>query len=311
VLRDRLTARGNFDVKPLKLTPADTKIPDDCKVLVVANPKPPVDPAVADAIRKYLEGQGKAVFLLDVPAPATGPTMPATGLEGLLAGYSVEVTNERIMSVGLEQLGDELALTGRVITQTDPDLARGRTNDVATAFAGYPIPLTEVRLVRPGPAAGDPRAGRRPDRLAQPLLLTVPNRVVWAERDWQADPAQMFQALRRNDPEAIKKLSKDPLPAAVVVTEAGKPKLAVFGDISFVTNRQAGERSGTQNFSLFASTLDWLAERPTSIGIEPRNLAVYSMPPTARFSYLVFLPGLLAVVVILGLGLGVWVVRRR
>lgn len=306
VLRDRLTARGNFDVKPLKLTPADTKVPDDCKVLVVANPRPPVDPAVAEAIRKYLEKQGKAVFLLDVPAPATGPTMPATGLEGLLTGYMVEVTNERVMSIGLEQLGGEVALTGRVIVEPNPELARARTNELATAFAGYEFPLTEVRLVRAGPA------GVRPDRQAQPLLLTVPNRVAWVERDWQADPGQMFQALRRNDPEAVKRVSKEPLPAAVVVTETGKPKLAVFGDVSFVTNRQVGERSGTQNFSLFASTLDWLAERPTSIGIEPRNLAAY--PPlaaTVRFSYLVFLPGLLAVVIILGLGLGVWVVRRR
>lgn len=306
VLRERLTARGNFDVKPLKLTPADTTIPADCKVLVVANPRPPVDPKVADAIRKYLtEKQGKVVFLLDVPAPPTGNTMPATGLEGLLAEYNVDVTNERIMSVGLEQLGGEFAFTGRVLTQVPPDLARGRSNEVATAFVGYTFPMTEVRQVRAG------SAGPRPERMAQPLLTTVPDRATWLERDWQADVSAMFKALDRNDPEALKRLSKEPLTAAVVVTESAKPKLAVFGDVSFVNNRQVGERSGTQNFSLFASTLDWLAERPTSIGIGPRNLEVYSLPATARFSYLVFLPGLLAVVLILGLGLGVWVVRRR
>ena len=92
---------------------------------------------------------------------------------------------------------------------------------------------------------------------------------------------------------------------------AAKPRLVVFGDTTFITNPLASADSGTQNFSLFASTLDWLAERPTSIGIEPRSLAVYSIDPAASSSRLVLLPGVLAVMTVLGLGLGVWVVRRR
>jgi gliding motility-associatede transport system auxiliary component len=305
VLRDRLAARGNFDVKPLKLTPADAKVPDDCKVLVVANPRPPVDPKVADAFRKYLgEKNGKAVFLFDVPTNPTGPTLPLTGLEGLLGEYNVEVTTDRVMSIGVIEVRGQLALTDRVISEISPELVQSRTNELANAFAKSIFVLSDVRSVRPARNA-------RPEVQAQPLLTTVEGRDIWLEPNWQADPVQMYRQLQRREPEAVKKLSQDRLPTAVVVTAANKPKLVAFGDVTFLTNPEVSERSGSQNFALFASTLDWLGERPTSIGIEPRNLAVYSMSPTARFSYMVFLPGLLAVVLILGLGLGVWVVRRR
>jgi hypothetical protein len=306
-LRDRLTARGNLDVRPLTVSPANAKVPEDCKVLVVPAPKPPIDPRVEQAFRQYLEKGGKAVFLLDVPAPATGPKMPATGVEGLLAAYNVEVTGDRVLSFGVIDLGGARALTDRIIVEVNQTLIESRSNEVATAFAGYPFILSnELRLVRPA-ATGRPGG----DAQAQALLTTVRGRDVWTESNWQADPTPQYTALRREPESMEKRLSKDPLPAAVVVTAGGKPKLAAFGDVSFITNASVAEGSGTQNFSLFASLVDWLAERSTSIGIEPRNMTVYSLDPTVRFSYLLFLPGLLAFVMILGLGLGVWVVRRR
>jgi hypothetical protein len=308
-LRDRLNARGNFDVKPLKLSAAEPKIPDDCKLLVVANPRPPVDPVALQSIRKYVvEQKGKAVFLVDIPSPPAGETIPATGLEGLLAEFNVEITNERVFSLGAEQYGNQLVLSGADggVFEVDPQLAQARSNEVATAFVGYPITLRSVRVVRP--AAG---GARRPDLQAQTLLVSRTSPPVWTDSKWDPNINEMIRGIAREDPQAIKRLARDPQPAAVLVTEGGKPRLAVFGDASFVNNRSVGERSANQNFSLFASTLDWLGERPTSIGIEPRNLAVYSLSPTARFWYMVFLPGVLAVMAVLGLGLGVWVVRRR
>ena len=138
----------------------------------------------------------------------------------------------------------------------------------ASAFATGTFLLADVRLIRP-------KAGARPDVQAQPFLVTVKGGAVWIDPNWQADATQMYRRLQRDDPEAQKQLVTDPQPAALLVTAGGKPKLAVYGDVTFVTNREVSERSGSENFSLFASTLDWLAERPTSIGVEPRNVAVY------------------------------------
>ena len=47
------------------------------------------------------------------------------------------------------------------------------------------------------------------------------------------------------------------------------------------------------------------------MGIEPKKRDFYTVSPTASLSKMVLLPGLLAAVVIIGLGTGVWVVRRR
>jgi hypothetical protein len=309
VLKDRLTARGNFDVRPLKLTAAEPKIPDDCGVLVVANPRPPVDALVARAIHGYLvDRKGKAVVLTDVPSPPTGDKMPATGLEGVLSEFGVEVTGDRILTIGARQVGDQFQVFGAdsALFEPNPQLVQAHSNEIATAFANTDFQFFSARVVRPlaGPS-------RRPEILAQALLVTRQGPPVWAEPKWDADTRDMVRGVAREDAAALNRLAKEPLSVAVAVTDAGKPRLVVFGDTTFVTNREVGERSGTRNFSLFASTLDWLAERPTSIGIEPRNMAIYQMQPTARGWSLVVMPGLIALVAILGLGLGVWAVRRR
>ena len=93
---------------------------------------------------------------------------------------------------------------------------------------------------------------------------------------------------------------------------ATKPRLAVFGSASWVGNARVDEqRAAEPNFDLFVSTLDWLRERPTNIGVEPRTFKNYSMDRSVNPARLLFLPPLLALVAILGLGAGVWVVRRR
>jgi hypothetical protein len=305
VLKDRLNARGTFDVQPLSLTAADAKIPDDCKVLVVANPKA-INPLVAQALRAYLIGRkGKAVFLTGVPMPPTGEKMPPTGAEALLAELDVELTADRIQSLGMERFGDSVQFSPSdgAIFEINPQ-ARG--NEIANAFSNLAIELRGVRLIRPG------SGGRRQDLQAQSLLVTREGDPVWVEPKWDANPSDMVRGLARSEAAAVKRISREPLPMAVVVTEANKPRLALFGNTNFVTNRNAAEESGrVSTFSLFASTLDWLSERPTSIGLEPRNLAVYSMAPTANGIRMILLPGVLAIVAIFGLGLGVWVVRRR
>jgi hypothetical protein len=90
-----------------------------------------------------------------------------------------------------------------------------------------------------------------------------------------------------------------------------KPRVVVFGDATLVGNALVSERSPAANFAFFASTLDWLSERPTSVGVGARSLKYYAMDPTVSGVSLIVLPGLIALVGIAGLGLGVWVVRRR
>ncbi len=100
-------------------------------------------------------------------------------------------------------------------------------------------------------------------------------------------------------------------PHAALRSHAQKPRLLVFGDASFASNVFASDRGGQSTVDVLTSGIDWLRERPNSVGIEPKKRDFYSISPTASLSKLILLPGLLAAIVIIGLGTGVWVVRRR
>jgi hypothetical protein len=322
VLRERLTNRGGYDVRPLRYNPAAPKIPDDCAILVVSNPKSPVEPKFVDSLRDYMiTRKGKAVVLVDTPpAGGTETSLPPTGLEGLLSEFNVDVTPSFVLTEQIQDLGGGRGSieNPRQITVVAADAALQSNNTLARGFSMEAFIFLSCRIVRPA------MPPRNPLLRAEALLTTKPGAAVWAETNPQTNPITVIRRINTNEDERKKVLSPEPLPVAVSVSESGtppgmpahpatssKPRLVVFGDATFVTNPLASARSGTQNFSLFASTLDWLAERPTSIGVEPRELSVYRLDPTANRARLLLLPGLLAVMAVLGLGLGVWVVRRR
>jgi hypothetical protein len=230
----------------------------------------------------------------------------------------VEVTNERIY------MAEPIPTNRGLIDQRDVLLLamaaeqRQSGSELARAFGGKPVLTAGVRVVRPA------RGAANPSLRAEPLLTTLPQFGAWTETDMTVDPNQTLAAFEKNPDLARKRVSSTPIPAAVVVTEsappmhppteappAPKPKLVVFGDATMVGNAFAGEGLATSNFAFFASTLDWLSERPTSVGVGSRSLKYYTMDPTVSGVSLIVLPGLIALVGIAGLGLGVWVVRRR
>jgi hypothetical protein len=323
-LKDRLNQRGNLEVRPLKLNPADPKVPDDCKVLIVANPKSPVPIPLEREIRNYLERPasvdrpaGKAIFLLDVAPPGDQKMIPPTGLEALLGDYGVEVTNTQIISAVPE--GGGVAAMEVGLLEVNESLVRSG-NELARAFANRQLILPSVRVVRPMPM------GRDPSKRAEPLLVTGEGNLVWAEGDPQANLTQKLRMVLSNSGEAKRIVSETALSGAVIVTEsapvppmpgspppAAKPRLVVFGDTTFLTNPYASERNPRPNVSFFASTIDWLAERSSSIGVESKALPTFALDPSAaeRSARMYFLPLVLSLVGILGLGAGVWVVRRR
>jgi hypothetical protein len=289
----------------------------------VASPKPPLDGNIERAIRAYLvDRKGKALVLLDVPAEGSvgdKSALPATGLESLLGQLNVELPNQRILSVLFTTGGGARATDGGIF-EVNPELARTK-NELYQAFSTESFLLRRVRVVRAAPMGGNPALR------AEPLLVTKTGMLTWAEGDLQADILRKANLVLTNRAESEKIVSKEPLPAAVMVTESApvppsmgappppaKPRLVVIGDATLATNAMVSEQSGQPIFSFLASTLDWLAERPTSIGIESKDLPVYVMDPAAAekaSTRLVWLPVLLALVGIVGLGAGVWVVRRR
>jgi hypothetical protein len=317
-LKDRLNQRGNLDIRPLKLNPAEPKVPDDCNVLIVANPKAPVSVALDREIRDYVTGpkKGKAIFLLDVSPSPDDKVVPPTGLERLLGEFGVEVSNTFVVTI-LEQ-GNVVSPEDVAICAVNDSLGQSG-NELARAFAGRALVLPSARAIRPSPTG-------TPAYRVEPLLQTSKNYMVWTENDPSANLVQKLRTVLSNPTEAKRVLAQDQVTAALLVTEASpvppmpgtpppnaKPRLVVFGDTTFLTNPYASERAGRPNVSFFASTIDWLAERSSSFGVESKSLPIFALDPSAaeRSTRMYFLPLVLSLVGIIGLGAGVWVVRRR
>lgn len=324
--------KSNYDVKGLKFTPATgkaeeanvvtgPKVPDGAAIVVVAGPHVAWPSEDLAALRDYMnpsdpkKPKGKLVMLLDVVVNREG-TMVQTGLEKFLLDYGVEVGNNRVMSLSERPLW--------IMVTPDPGLAE--RNPVAAAFRDHVFLLFDVRTVKPKPVnPNQPGTSYQPEG----LLYSISPKV-WVQDDLKIDVTRLVnEMIRMPAVELQSKLSRRPVPVAVAVSETGKPedptdphafmrqnqnltpRLLVFGDASFASNASMVEEAGTTYYDLFASALGWLRERPGNIGIQPKKHDIYAMQESTNVSRMVLLPFGLMVFGVVGLGLGVWVIRRR
>jgi hypothetical protein len=332
-LVDRLR-HSNFEVKGLRLEPGGAKeggspnlvvsdrVPDDATIVVVAGPQRPLLPDAVAALRRYMqERKGKLMVLAGV-VPGPDGKMANLGLEGLLSEYDVELGNGRIL-----QFSDRYPTRVQVATVGGPD----DKNPVASVLDRYVLDWVDVRPVRPrrgGPAR--PGGGSfRPE-----ALLETNESFVWSEDNLLEDPGQMIQNLLKTE-EGKKKLvakrSPEQLPVAVLVSDSSMPdlpdrhpdvggrgqtpRLVVIGNDTFASDANLGEGAGRVvgelHYILFAGSLAWLREKPDTIGIEARTRKDYQMDPDTNLTRMILLPGALMALCVVGLGLGIWVVRRR
>ena len=320
-LKGRLE-KGNYQVKELQFRAGSEKVPDDAAVVVVARPTLPFSEAELKALRDYMKPgseakkKGKLMALLDVVIGKNG-AMVSTGLENFLGEFSVQVGNDRLLKA---------ARGGR---PTDLLVVPNRRNQVGKAMIEGGVQgflFDDVRSVK---QAGE---GRGAAFAVDPLLFTLPAQGVWAEANLRADPIELLRTLTKPDriEELRAKVSDTPIPVAVTVSESKmpmgmppgppgvgqqRPRLVVFGDSSWVTNRiLMDERAGgSMNFDLFASSLSWLRERPDLGTIaDPKERTVFVLKAEPEVvSQMRWLPAPLLIVLVIGLGAGIWVVRRR
>jgi hypothetical protein len=320
VLKERL-GRANYEVKPLELGAGHDKVPDDASVVVVARPTLALPPQAISALRFYLKPsdpkakKGKLIALFDVVTDTKG-AMVHTGLEALLkTEFNVQVDDDRIVAARSRN-----PLQVPVLGNAASD------NPVAVSFQRTAIPMYEVRTVEPaernGPAPTDYRADI--------ILAAAPGAMIWKETNLKTDVVKQVDSLRTPDRlgELLEKISRQPLPVAVAVSEMGapsnpadphafmnrkqQPQLLVYGDATWATNGFMGEGG---LFDLFTASVSWLRDRPDVSSVtdtkERKAFILRPEDPSAFLTRVVFLPlGLLAVGIV-GLGGGVWWVRRR
>ena len=113
------------------------EVPSDCTVLVVAGPTGDYIQPEVDAIKKYVEGGGRALFMLDPPLKIGRKEISDnTALSDLLASWGVTADKDLLLDENplsqLVGLGPEVPL----VTTYD---SHPIVNDLAGTATGFPL----------------------------------------------------------------------------------------------------------------------------------------------------------------------------
>jgi ABC-type uncharacterized transport system involved in gliding motility auxiliary subunit len=134
-LRD-LLVKEEYDSRPISLL-QKAEVPEDCTVLVVAGPRSDYQQPAVDAVKKYVEGGGRALFMLDPPLKM-GHTDIADNdaLANLLQSWGVTLDKDLILDfnpVGqLVGLGPQVPLVTSYASHTI-------VNDLKGTATGFPL----------------------------------------------------------------------------------------------------------------------------------------------------------------------------
>ena len=298
--------KNYLDVRTVHLNQPNPKIPDDAAVVVIADPENPFSPEALKALRDYMSRKEKKGKLIYFSGAVPGPEgqILRTGIEDLLAEYNV-------------RLGMEFLYT--LPTSAGMDY---RTALVAFSASAVKNPILQTihrlttRLQFFYPREVSPQNTHQ-EFQASDLLLTTG--ITWLETTRPPDFAARLEEIIANErvQEQVR-LSRSPRSVAVTVSEGATPRLVAFGSSLVFSDRLAQQRRAANpvTFDLFGVSVDWLRERETSLAaanIEAKKYTEYSIPSPSNLNYsrLLWLPLGLGLLSVLGMGAGVWVVRRR
>ena len=266
--------------------PAGFEIPKDCTVLVVGGPQLAYPAVVVDAIKKYVDGGGRVLFMLDNPLKISreGQTQDSPELINLLTTWGV--TPEKDLVLDLSGIGQSLFGTGPevpVMFQYDQQAIVRPMQRVPTAF-----PLSRSLDIKSG-------AGATVDK----MFGTTDDSIAISE----------IGANGAIDP---KKGKKGPftLAAAGTTTGATKGRFVVFGTARWAQNNLMNSNA-LGNRDLFVNTINWLSSDEDLISIRPKETQNQTLNVTGQRGNLMFwLSVVIFPLAVVGMGLGTWWNRR-
>lgn len=270
--------KSNYVINELKDFAAITKVPADCDVLILPGPKVAYSDAELKGLKDYLDKGGRALALDD---PQADPSF-----QKLMADY-------RITSNADVVVDDHYFLP---MSSPAIPLIRGAEGTPLTKEFGYPMffPLT--------------RSLSYDDKDAQGLTFTTVAESTpdsWGETD--KEKAEFEEGKDKKGPLTVG------LTVTKTVTDAdkrnGEMRLAVFGDMNFIENAFTGVPGNKQ---MFSNAIAWLSEQENLIHIPPRDTSADVMLlSSTQFNYIALLSVIILPAAVLGLGITVWVKRKK
>jgi len=270
---EQAAAAGTFDV------------PKDCTVVVVGGPQTDYPPAVVNGLKAYVEGGGRALFMLDETLKLGRGQSPADNadLAKVLADWGVTVNKDLVLD--LSGLGQLFGLGPEV-----PLIAQYASHVITQPLAGLPtaFPLTRSLDIKNGDKT-----------TVEKLVATTDDSLAATE----IGPGGAV------DP---KKGKKGPFTIAAAGTYNGATagRFVVVGTSEWAENSLLGSRR-LANGDLFGNMLNWLSSDEDMISIRPKAQADQPLNMTAqRLGMLFWLSVVIFPLAVVGFGLGTWWKRR-
>jgi len=283
-LKDLLGKEG-YETKSVNLV-VKVEIPADCTVLAVAGPDADYQQPEVDAIKKYVDDGGRALFLLDPPLKVGRSEIADNdALSKVLEGWGV--TPQKNLILDLNPIGQLAGLGPQVALVTSYD-THAIVNDMKGRATGFP--LTRSLETKNGDKTTVEQLFSSSDSSLATNKLNTPS----------VDP---------NDP----KNSKGPLPIAAAGTyntgnQNSQGRFVVVGSSDWAANSFIGFNG---NRDLALNTINWLASDEDLISIRPKDTDDRRITLTqAQMSWLRITSQFLLPFLVIVFGVSVWWRRR-
>ncbi len=301
-LMKQLLERDNYktrtiDFKPKAAEPAKplaigqapaaaaVEVPKDCIALVVGGPQLAYTPPIVDAFKKYVEGGGHALFMLDnvLKIGRGEPTAENADLVKMLTEWGVTPNKDLVLD--LSGIGNMFGVGPEIPIVLQYE-AHAITRPLARVPTAFPVPRS-IEIKSGGKSTVEKLFGTTEDSIS----------VSEVAANGSIDP---------------KKGKKGPFALAAAGTVQGTPsgRFIVVGTSQWAENRAMGSRS-LGNRDLFMNMINWLSADEDLISIRPKSTEDRPLTLTAQKLNLVFW---LSVVIfplgIVGMGLATWWKRR-
>jgi ABC-type uncharacterized transport system involved in gliding motility auxiliary subunit len=277
--------KDNYKTKSINLL-EKADIPSDCTVLVVAGPTGDYIPAEVDAIKKYVENGGRALFMVDPPLKLGRREISDNkALVDLLASWGVTVDKDLVLDENPVSQLVGLDATVPLVTSYD---SHPIVNELAGTATGFPISRSLDT--------------KNTDKTSVTKLFST--------------SANSFSTTNLSSPEIRIDPNKDkkgPFTLAAAVTyNTGKPnnqgRVVVVGSSRWATNSFL-RFNGNRNLML--NMMNWLSSDEDLISIRPKEQEDRRINLTrAQFFTLRSVSQFLLPFAVVAVGVMVWFKRR-
>jgi ABC-type uncharacterized transport system involved in gliding motility auxiliary subunit len=278
-------AKDSYDTKSVDLL-SKAEVPSDCTTLVIAGPTKTYEQPEVDAIKKYVESGGRALFMLDPPLKLGHEDIADNdALADLLQSWGVTLNKDLILD--LNPLGQ--------IAGLGPQVA------LVTSYASQPI-VDQLR----GTATGFPLARsleiKNTDKTSVQKLFDSSSTSL-------ATSNLSSPSINVNDP----KNKKGPLTIGAAGSyntgkENSQGRFVVVGSSTWAANRFIDFNG---NDDLASNTVNWLASDEDLISIRPKAPEDRRITMTGRqLSWVRATSQFALPLVVVIVGVGVWWKRR-